>query len=143
MPGLSAHAAPGHTPGHLVFVIEGAEHDVIFTGDAIKNRAELLSRTADMTYNQSLSGRSMETIWDLWRKRAGSVMVPGHDMPMMLTEGEPRYLGTREGGIAARAGDEHLAHAARRPDDPDACRHVRVPPMSSRAFSRAGRPTIP
>jgi glyoxylase-like metal-dependent hydrolase (beta-lactamase superfamily II) len=105
MPGLSAHAAPGHTPGHLVFVIEGAEHDVIFTGDAIKNRAELLSRTADMTYNQSLSGRSMETIWDLWRKRAGSVMVPGHDMPMMLTEGEPRYLGTREGGIAAWRGE--------------------------------------
>jgi glyoxylase-like metal-dependent hydrolase (beta-lactamase superfamily II) len=31
IPGLTAHAAPGHTPGHLVFVLQGKERDAIFT----------------------------------------------------------------------------------------------------------------
>src|SRR5262249_22033488 len=37
-PGLTAHVAPGHTPGSLVFVLHGEDHDMIFTGDAAKNR---------------------------------------------------------------------------------------------------------
>ncbi|MBM3608426.1 MAG: MBL fold metallo-hydrolase, partial [Alphaproteobacteria bacterium] len=32
-PGVTAYDAPGHTPGHLIFVLRGREHDVIFTGD--------------------------------------------------------------------------------------------------------------
>jgi len=52
MPGLKAHAEPGHTPGHLVFVIEGKERDAIFTGDAGENRAELLSRKGEATYRR-------------------------------------------------------------------------------------------
>ncbi len=101
MPGLTAHAAPGHTPGHVFFVLEGAATDIIFTGDAAKNRAELLSRTADMTYDQDISRASIELIWEVWRKRPGTVLVPGHDIPMVLDQGEPRYLRAREGGIAA------------------------------------------
>jgi len=71
MPGLKAHAAPGHTPGHLVFVIEGKERDAIFTGDAAKNRAELLSRKGEATYDATLSKASIERIWQLWAKAAG------------------------------------------------------------------------
>ena len=81
-------------------MLEGAAADIIFTGDAAKNRAEILSRTADMTYDQtsaaprsSSSGRCGE--------RSGTVLVPGHDIPMVLDQGEPRYLCPREGGIAA------------------------------------------
>ncbi len=44
LPGISAHDAPGHTPGHLVFLVEGRSFDMIFAGDAAKNRAEILSR---------------------------------------------------------------------------------------------------
>jgi N-acyl homoserine lactone hydrolase len=40
-PGITAHLAPGHTPGCLVFLLRTVERDVIFTGDAAKNRAEL------------------------------------------------------------------------------------------------------
>ena len=101
LPGISAHAAPGHTPGHLVFLLEGREHDVIFTGDAAKNRAEILSRTADMTYDQSLSGRSIESIWALWRRKPGSILVPGHDVPMVLHDSEPAYIGERTAGVSA------------------------------------------
>ena len=44
LPGLVAYDAPGHTPGHLIFLLSGRERDVLFTGDAAKNRVELLTR---------------------------------------------------------------------------------------------------
>src|ERR1041385_3299597 len=74
LPGLTANAGPGHTPGHLVYVLNGGERDVIFSGDAAKNRAEMLSLTADMTMNAGDSRRTMERIWDLWRKKPGSIL---------------------------------------------------------------------
>ena len=101
LPGLTAYAAPGHTPGHLVYVLSGSERDVIFSGDAAKNRAEILSRQADMTMNAADSTRTIERIWDLWRKKPGSVLVPGHDVPMRLENGEPVYIGKRTAGINA------------------------------------------
>ncbi len=106
-PGLVVQAAPGHTPGHLIFTLNGGDHDVIFTGDAAKNRAELLSRTADMTFDPAISRASIERIWELWRARPGSVVVPGHDMPMRLdAAGRPQALGVREAAIEAWFGDD-------------------------------------
>src|SRR5947207_1971716 len=104
--GLSAHAAPGHTPGHLVFVLEGKERDAIFTGDAAKNRAELLSRKGEATYDAALSAASIERIWQLWRKRPGSVLVPGHDLPMTQREGHVEYIGKREAALTAWFGED-------------------------------------
>ena len=101
LPGLTAHHAPGHTPGHLIFVLEGADRDIIFTGDAAKNRAEILSKSADMTYDQSVSRASIEMISKLWRQRPNSVLIPGHDVPMVLQEDVPVYIADRQGGIAA------------------------------------------
>src|SRR5206468_12393126 len=98
---MTAHDAPGHTPGHLIFVLAGEERDVIFTGDAAKNRAELLSLTADMTYDPAVSRASIETIWRLWRARPGTLLVPGHDVPTRPEHGAPAYIGPREAGIAA------------------------------------------
>ena len=106
LPGVVAHAAPGHTPGHLIFVLAGTERDVIFTGDAAKNRAELVGMVADMSLSKDESVASFERIWALWRQRTNNVLVPGHDLPMVLNgAGEPEYLGERAGGIRAWFGD--------------------------------------
>lgn len=101
LPGISAVAAPGHTPGHLIFLLEGEDSDVIFTGDAAKNRAEMLSRSADMTYDASVSRRSIDAIWALWRRKPGSILVPGHDVPMVLSQGEPGYIRTRTAAVSS------------------------------------------
>ncbi|MGB7543636.1 MAG: MBL fold metallo-hydrolase [Burkholderiales bacterium] len=106
MPGVSAHIAPGHTPGHLVFVLRGADRDAIFTGDAAKNRAELLSRRADATYDSGTSSASIGMIWEFWRRREGSILVPGHDIPMTQNGGRPQYLGKREPALKAWFGDD-------------------------------------
>lgn len=104
--GVTAHMTPGHTPGSLVFVLDAGDRDVVFTGDACKNRAELLSRSADMSYDQSVSEASIEAIWSLWQRKPGSIMVPGHDLPMVLEDGQPRYLCEREAAIRAWYGED-------------------------------------
>ncbi len=99
MPGITAHMAPGHTPGCLVYRLQDVTRDVIFTGDAAKNRAELLSRTADMTDDVGQTRRSIEMMWRFWRARPGNIVVPGHDLPMTLENGQPNYVGKREAAI--------------------------------------------
>jgi glyoxylase-like metal-dependent hydrolase (beta-lactamase superfamily II) len=105
-PGITAHLTPGHTPGSLVYVLATGERDFVFTGDACKNRAELLSRAADMSYDAAVSRASIETIWSLWSQRPGNVLVPGHDLPMIQENGKPRYLGEREAAIRAWYGED-------------------------------------
>ena len=55
-----------------------------------------------MTMNAGDSRRTMERIWDLWRKKPGSILVPGHDVPMRLENDEPVYIAKRSAGINAR-----------------------------------------
>jgi N-acyl homoserine lactone hydrolase len=105
LPGIRAYDMPGHTPGHLVFRLHGEKNDVLFTGDAAKNRTELLSLTADMTYDQMISQRSMEKIWELWKDKPGTILVPGHDVPMVLQDGKPAYIGERAAGISSWFGE--------------------------------------
>jgi N-acyl homoserine lactone hydrolase len=104
-PGVTAHLAPGHTPGGFVYMLEGARRDVIFTGDSAKNRAELISRTADMTYDPEVTRQTIDMIWQLWRQKPDIVLVPGHDVPMVLADGQPTYLGKRQAAITAWFGD--------------------------------------
>jgi glyoxylase-like metal-dependent hydrolase (beta-lactamase superfamily II) len=106
LPGMTAHIAPGHTPGCLVFILKGLEKDVIFTGDAAKNRAELVSGTTDMTYDAAVSRATIEMIWGHWRRKTGSLVVPGHDLPMTQEGGRISYLGTREAAISCWYGDD-------------------------------------
>ena len=90
----------------LVFRLTGAERDVVFTGDAAKNRAELVSGDVDMTYDAAVSRASIGMIRGLWRARPGTVLIPGHDLPMVLgADGRPLYLGRREAAIDAWFGD--------------------------------------
>src|SRR3954463_9279303 len=49
LPGVDAIAAPGHTPGCLVYRVASEDRVVLFAGDAVKNRAELLSGEVGMT----------------------------------------------------------------------------------------------
>jgi glyoxylase-like metal-dependent hydrolase (beta-lactamase superfamily II) len=105
-PGITAHSAPGHTPGHLMYVLAGRDREVIFTGDAAKNRAELVSGKADASYDGAVSEASIAKIWSFWRRRAGSVVVPGHDIPMVQREGKTEYLSSREAAIKAWFGDD-------------------------------------
>ncbi len=105
LPGIRAYDMPGHTPGHLVYRLHGEKNDILFTGDAAKNRAELLSLTADMTYDQMISRQSMERIWELWKDKPGTVLVPGHDVPMVIEDGKPAYIGERAAGISSWFGE--------------------------------------
>lgn len=101
LPGLTAIAAPGHTPGCLLFRME-ASPPVLFTGDAAKNRAELLSLATDMTMDAAASRASLDTVWRLWREAPDMIVVPGHDLSMRLNaEGRPEYIGARKAAIAA------------------------------------------
>ena len=59
-----------------MFALSGVDGNIIFTGGAAKNRAEILSLTADMTYDPAVSRRSMQHIWEIWRSGPGSVPVP-------------------------------------------------------------------
>ena len=109
LPGMTAHLAPGHTPGCLYFHLTATEAPIIFTGDSAKNRAELLSMVTDMTMDAAASRESLASIWALWRKVPGTLVVPGHDLTMRLdAAGKPEYMGQRRAGIAAWF-DEDLA----------------------------------
>jgi len=93
---------PGHTPGHLAYYFTGNPQHLLFTGDAAKNRAELLSQDVAMTFDAVQSARSIETIWRYWRAHPETILIPGHDLSMRLdAEGQPEYLGTRRAGIEA------------------------------------------
>jgi glyoxylase-like metal-dependent hydrolase (beta-lactamase superfamily II) len=105
-PGLVAHAAPGHTPGHLMFHLSSADRDVIFTGDCAKNRAELVTRSADMSMDDGASARTIAHVWELWTRRPGTLVIPGHDVPMVIEDGTPVYIEGRRAGISAWFGDD-------------------------------------
>lgn len=101
LPGLTCHLGPGHTPGHLIFVLDDGERDIIFLQDSVKTRAELVSRDTDMTYDASVSAATVEKVWTLWRKKLGSIVVPGHDMPFMLEGDRLIQLGKRPAQLKA------------------------------------------
>jgi N-acyl homoserine lactone hydrolase len=94
-------AASGHTPGSLVFRMSGAAGPVLFTGDAAKNRAELVSGDVDVTLDRDASKRTLAMIRGLWRETPGTVVVPGHDVPMTWPEGSqgPWCAAVRQAGI--------------------------------------------
>lgn len=106
LPGVTAYVTFGHTPGHLTYAVTSPSQDVIFTGDAAKNRAELTSRNASLSYEQELSAAGMAKIWDWWQRRPGTILIAGHDMPMAQEEGVCRYIDKRRAEIHAWFGDE-------------------------------------
>jgi N-acyl homoserine lactone hydrolase len=107
LPGVEAIAAPGHTPGSLAYRVAGADEPVLFAGDAVKNRAELLSGEVDMTEDRAASEASVRRLRELWRAVPGTVLVPGHDLPLRAgADGRPEYVGPRRAGIEAWFGED-------------------------------------
>jgi glyoxylase-like metal-dependent hydrolase (beta-lactamase superfamily II) len=105
--GLTCHETPGHTPHHLCFLLRGEEHDWIFSGDAAKNRAELLTSRADLTMDEAASVCSIKLLRRMWVERPGTILIPGHDLPMVLENGVPTYIPVkREAAIQAWFGED-------------------------------------
>ena len=42
----------------------------------------------------------------MWQARPGTIVIPGHDLPMLLENGVPRHIGKREAAISAWYGDD-------------------------------------
>ncbi len=99
LPNVTALAVPGHTPGSLAYLLDEPERRVIFAGDAAKNRVELLGGRADGSLDHALSTRSIARLDRLWQERPETIMVPGHDRPMLRTGDGVRYLAAREAAI--------------------------------------------
>jgi N-acyl homoserine lactone hydrolase len=106
LPSLHAQEGPGHTPGHIVFVLCGEAFDVVLAQDAAKSKAELLSGDTDLSIDPAASRATIAGIRQLWAARAGNILIPGHDLPMMHDgAGRCRMLGARQAGISAAFGD--------------------------------------
>jgi len=113
LPGLSAIDSPGHTPGHLLYYLTANEVPMLFSGDAAKNRAELLCGHVDLSEDAAASEITLKQIWSIWRKAPGTILVPGHDLSMRLDEaGNPQYIGERKAAISAWFAED-LAHTTR------------------------------
>lgn len=106
LPEITAHLTPGHTPGGLVFVLHGPDHDVVFCGDAAKNRAELVSRRTDQTLDGAASTASIDLIRQLAGARPGGIIIPGHDVAMAYDSGKLRYLAKRQAAIKVWYGED-------------------------------------
>lgn len=105
IPGLTAFYAPGHSPWHQVLLLKSDTRNVLFAADAAKNRVEMLTRQADMTRDEQASKKSFDLLWSLWSERPGTVLIPGHDRPMIIEDGKPKYISEHESQIKAWLGD--------------------------------------
>ncbi|MCI2422335.1 MBL fold metallo-hydrolase [Saccharopolyspora sp. K220] len=98
---VRAIATPGHTPGHFAYRIAGSEGPLLFSGDAVKNEAELLSGDADMTLYAEASRRSIAKIREMLLADPSMVLVCGHDRMISLRDREVIAHSQLRGGIQA------------------------------------------
>lgn len=95
LPGLLCRAAPGHTPGHLMFCLASETSDVLFAGDAVKNLAELASGLPAQAVDMAMGGATLKEVADWLRAAPGRTVVPGHDLPIVFREGAFARIGSR------------------------------------------------
>lgn len=105
LPGVTCFTAPGHTMHHLVFTLAG-DPPTIFSADVAKNRSELATGRADMTLDAAAHAASIARLNAAWRSVPGTLLLPGHDLPLLLGEnGEMVGQGARNCAIEAWFGD--------------------------------------
>ncbi|MGG5821460.1 MBL fold metallo-hydrolase [Falsiroseomonas sp. HW251] len=105
LPGISCFEAPGHSPHHLVFVLDG-EPATIFSADVAKNRAEIVTRKADISIDPVVHAASIARLVREWEARPGAVLMVGHDLPMTIgAAGRPVAQGTRRTTVDAWLGE--------------------------------------
>ncbi len=102
LPGLRAMATPGHTPGHLSYVARGERDSLIFTGDAVKNQAELMTEKVDMTLDLAESRASIRRVRKLAAADPANVIVCGHDRLLSLDEDTLVQRADLQAAISAR-----------------------------------------
>ena len=101
LPGIVSIPTPGHTPHHVAFALAG-DPPTIFAADCAKNRVELATGETDMTMDAVASAASIARLRAEWTARAGCLLMPGHDVPMMLAaDGTILPQGRVEAGIDA------------------------------------------
>ena len=106
VPGLEAMATPGHTPGHMAYVARGPRGEYIYTGDAIKNGAELCSQRVDMTLDLARSLDAIRRVRERAAANPENVVVFGHDRCCAF---DGAHLHERESvkfGLVARFGED-------------------------------------
>jgi glyoxylase-like metal-dependent hydrolase (beta-lactamase superfamily II) len=79
LPAIEAMATPGHTPGHMAYIAQGERGEYIYTGDAIKNSAELCSKRVDMTLDQAKSLDAVARVRERAAANPENVVIFGHD----------------------------------------------------------------
>jgi N-acyl homoserine lactone hydrolase len=106
MPGIRTELVPGHTPGGIIVRVDTADGEVIFAGDAAKNRAELMSLRVQATAETETSRRSLELILERWREDPRTIVIPGHDLPLRFRDGRAETIGERTNSLQARLGED-------------------------------------
>lgn len=102
--GIRAHDTPGHTPGHLVYEVEGEEGTFLFTGDAAKTRAELISGEPATFMDEALARKSLKKILAISAHDPHITIVPGHDSPVIWQGGTWSWLMPRHASVEAWLG---------------------------------------
>ena len=101
LPGITSIPTPGHTPHHVAFLLAG-EPPTLFAADCAKNRVELATGETDMTMDAAASAASIARLRQAWAAHRGCVLLPGHDVPMLLGgDGAILPQGRLEAGIDA------------------------------------------
>lgn len=106
LPGLRAIGTPGHTPGHLSYVARGERGTLIFTGDAVKNQAELMTEKVDMTLDLAESQASIRLVRKLAAADPANIIVCGHDRLLSLDEDKLVHLADLQAAVSARLSPE-------------------------------------
>jgi N-acyl homoserine lactone hydrolase len=106
LPGIVAIGTPGHTPGHMAYVATGKKGEYIYTGDAIKNAAELCSRRVEMTLDEKASLQAVRRVRERAAANPENVVIFGHDRccgfdGQRVHEREPLRF-----GLTARFGED-------------------------------------
>lgn len=110
LPGITSISTPGHTPGHLAFLIESEDRHVVFAGDSVKNVYELHTRRAASVMDAELSRKSIERLRGVMAETR-AVLIPGHDVALEMSDGDV----VRQGSPYAQITVAHSASA--RPTD--------------------------
>lgn len=84
-PGLTLLHVPGHTPGSIALVTEGA----ILCGDALKTRWDIQGRLSPPCWDEAAAIHSIEQL-----KASGTILYPGHDVPLERLGSEIRPRGS-------------------------------------------------
>ena len=89
MPGCKVIDLPGHSPGSIGLEVETDDGVWIITGDAIHNAPVAQAGHNPLIFwNQEQADASIRRC-----NQSGAVILPGHDRPFRLKDGEIQYIG--------------------------------------------------